>query len=289
MAKLLYEFLQEQSNPRPFLIGRGLLPVSGKVVLGGAPKANKSFIALNMGISLAKGEPIFKAMDSKGQPILPVSKKCRVLYFEQEIGEGGLRNRLNGILGGELDPAVEFFIKSRDMQMRLDTEDGRKLITKEVDEVRPDVIIFDPLAKFHLLDENSAQHMGAIMRAGDKLIEAFGTSIIYIHHTAKESPDPEMARRGGSRLRGSSAVFADVDTLILVDRQGASNAKEPVIKLEFEIRQDEPLDNIYVRRTKSGVCEYLPPHTRHRVVPAAEALPEAELEPDFVPKAMKGF
>jgi RecA-family ATPase len=260
------------------LIGRGVLPVAGKVVLGGPPKSNKSFVGLNIGIALAKGLPIFGAMGADGKPLLPVYKKCKVLYLEQEIGDDGARNRLNGIVGGELDPDIPFFIKSRDMQMRLDTEEGRKLIDAEVAEVRPDVVIFDPLAKFHLLDENSAQHMGAIMRAGDKLIEKYGTALMYIHHTGKENADPDMARRGGNRLRGSSAVFADVDTLILIDRQGASTTKEPTIKLEFEVRQDEPLDNIFVRRLKSGICQYLPPFKREKPV-----------EPSFVPEPFGGL
>jgi len=274
LAVLLYDFLQETPKPLPMVVGKGLLPVSGKMVLAGAPKSNKSWVAINMALAMARNRPVFEGIAANGEWILPTYKKSRVLYLEQEVGPDGLRNRLGGILAGELDPSIELFIKSRDMMMRLDTEEGRKLIDKEVDEVKPDVTIFDPLAKFHLLDENSAQHMGAIMRAGDKLVEKYGTALIYIHHTGKDPADPDQARRGGNRLRGSSAVFADVDTLVLVDRQGAANAKEPTLKLEFEIRQGEPLDPLYVKRDKNGVCKYLPPHKRFEAaVPVAVAAP----------------
>jgi RecA-family ATPase len=255
------------------------------MVLGGAPKANKSFVGLNIALDMARGRNIFGAIGPDGQALLPVKKKFRVLYLEQEIGPDGLRHRLNGIVNGELDPAIEFFIKSKDMQMRLDMEEGRRLIEAEVAEVKPDVVIFDPLAKFHLLDENSAQHMGAIMRAGDRLIEKYGTALIYIHHTGKDNPDPDQARRGGNRLRGSSAVFADVDTLVLVDRQGSASTKEPTIKLEFEVRQDEPLDNIYVRRTKTGVCEYLAPKKANS--PPIKL--DAPAEPELIEAKFKGL
>lgn len=284
MAQLLYDFLQQESKPKPMLIGRGILPRQGKAVLGGAPKANKSFVALNMAMNMAKGEHIFRAHSIDGMPLMPVKEKLKVLYLEQEIGDDGLRGRLAGILGGELDPSLEFFIKSRDMAMRLDTPEGRKLIEEEIAQVKPDVTIFDPLTKFHLLDENSAQHMGAIMKAGDKFIEKYGTALIYIHHTGKEDPDPDRARRGGNRLRGSSAVFADVDTLLLIDRQGPSNTKEPTIKIEFEIRQGEPIDPIHVRRTRTGVCEYL----GKKSLPAPQLI-EGPPEPNLLPKQFGGL
>lgn len=276
MSKLLYDFLQETATPQPMVIHRGVLPRAGKCVLGGAPKAGKSFIALNMALDMARGRHIFSAHYNNGTPVMPCTKKFRVLYFEQEIGPDGLRDRLHAMLKGELDPSIELFIKSRDMQMRLDMDSGRELIAAECAEVKPDVVIFDPLAKFHLYDENSAQQMGAVMRAGDKLVEKFGTAIIYIHHTAK--PGAEDNKRGGDRLRGSSAVFADVDTLILVDRQGASNVREPVIKLEMELRRGEPIESIYLKRNRHGICEYIGETNKERErvapIPVAAEYPE---------------
>lgn len=236
------------------IIGRGVLPKKGKAVIGGAPKANKSFIAMNMALAMAKGENCFDAYYPNKAPVMPVHDKFKILYLEQEIGEDGLRNRLLNICQGELDPAIQLFIKSRDLSLRLDSEEGRALIEAEVAEVNPDVVIFDPLAKFHLLDENSNQHMGAIMRAGDRIVEKFGSALIYVHHTAKENPDQE--KRGGNRLRGASAVFADVDTVILVDRQGSNDVKEPILKLELEMRRGEPIEAIYLRRLRNGRCVY---------------------------------
>lgn len=256
MAELLFDFLSRDFKPQPAIIGRGLLPIKSKCIIGGAPKVGKSFIALNVALSITRGRPLFDAYYNNSTPVFPVSKTHRVLYLEQEVGDYDLRNRLNSILGGELDPGIELFIKSRDLQLRLDTDEGRRLIAAEVAEVKPDVVIFDPLAKFHLQDENSAQWMGAIMRAGDRLIEEYGCALIYIHHIGKPGGE-ENAKRGGDRLRGSSAVFADVDTLILVDRQSASNVREPVLKLEMELRRGEPIENIYLKRDRRGICEYI--------------------------------
>lgn len=266
MAELLADFLDKEFAVAPELVGRGLLPVGGKLVLGGAPKSNKSYIALNMAVSLALGRPLFGGYYSGELPVFPVRKKCRVLYIEQEIGEQGLQDRLAKLAVGLDLLGVEFYIKSRDMGMRMDTQEGIELIGAEIGQVRPDVTFLDPLAKFHLSDENSAQHMGAIMRVGDRWIEAHGTALVYIHHTGHQHPD--NPRRGGDKLRGSSAVFADADSIILCERTSAASTKEPLVKLEFEIRRGAPLEDVYVKRLMDGKVIYIPTGERFKERPA---------------------
>lgn len=253
MAELLVDFITREVEQLPQIIGRGVLPLKGKMVLGGDPKANKSYIALNIGLDLAQGKNIFSAMYKSGTPVLPVTRRHSVLYVEQEIGERGLRERLKPMVATPGD--IPFYIKTRDMGMRMDTPQGRTAIQAEIEQCRPEVVILDPLAKFHLSDENSAQQMGAIMRVGDHWVENYNVAIVYIHHTSKENF--EHVRRGGARLRGSSVIFADVDTFIEVSRKSAAHHKEPVIELGFEVRQAEPLHPIFIKRLSSGLCEYL--------------------------------
>lgn len=251
MALSVREFMDLEPPPIPYLVGRGVLPVRGKLILGAPPKANKSFIAINMGLALAEGRPLFNAVYKSGTPVFPVIKPCRVLYIEQELGQTGLKQRLAGIL---LENRPEnFFIKTRDTALRLDTEPGIAVIRGEVAQVKPDVVIFDPLAKFHLEDENSAQGMGFVMRNLDHLIQDFGTAVIVIHHTKK--PNDEYPSRGGDRLRGSSAVFADVDSLMEIERLSGESVKEPILKLGFELRHGEPIEPVFLTRLGTGeVC-----------------------------------
>lgn len=257
MAETLLDFLSKPVTHQPMLIKRGVLPLAGKAIIGGLPKSNKSFVALNIIKALAEGSAVFGAYYSEGVPVLGVTKPCKVLYIEQEIGADGLRERLLGMSHGEIEN-LPIFIKTRDTKLQLDSPAGQAAIRKELDEVKPDVLVMDPLAKFHVQDENSAQFMGAIMRVGDKFIEDYGCAIIYIHHTGKPSDDPEKerGRRGGNRLRGSSAIFADVDTFIEVSNLSGEQASEPVLKLSFEIRRGKPIPPILVRRREDGNCTY---------------------------------
>ena len=253
MAELLADFLEKESIAIPHIIGRGILPVKGKMIMFGDPKTNKSYIALNIALALSRGEHIFGAKYNSDTPVLPVNKSYTVLYIEQEIGEDGLRERLKTMIpepGG-----IPFYLKTRDMEMRMDTSGGREAIQKEIEQVRPDVLILDPLAKFHLADENSAQHMGAVMRVGDHWIEDYGLAIIYIHHAGKQQAF--VSRKGGQRIRGSSAMFGDADALMEVVRKSSPTHKEPTLELGFELRRGEPLESIFIKRLRGGLCEYL--------------------------------
>jgi regulatory protein RepA len=263
MAELLSKFLEREFPIKPFIVGRGILPIESKLVIGGAPKAGKSFIAMNIAMDLALGRDLFGAYYKNGKPVFPVAKKCRVLYIEQEIGDIGLQERLRGVEGkdgllqGASPALMDWLIKTRDTQMRLDTDEGRDLLYQEVESVHPDVVILDPMAKFHLLDENSAQEMSVVGRVGDHFIEKTGCSVIWVHHSSKPpSSALETPRSGGDRLRGSSAIFADVDTVMLVDLKSSEKAPEPVIQLDFILRRGTPIGSIYVRRLKDGRIFY---------------------------------
>lgn len=265
MAEPLSEFLAKEIPKVPWLVGRGVLPVASKCVIGGSPKSNKSWIAMNIAMDLALGRPLFDARYKNGTPVFPVARKCRVLYIEQEIGDVGLQERLKGaegepgLLTGASPELMDWLIKTRDTAMRVDTEEGRDLLYQEVEFVKPDVVILDPMAKFHLLDENSAQEMSVIGRVGDHFIEKTGCSVIWVHHSSKPpSSAMETPRSGGDRLRGSSAIFADVDTVMLVDLKSSEKAPEPVIALDFILRRGTPIGQIYVRRMRDGRIVYQP-------------------------------
>jgi RecA-family ATPase len=258
----LSDFLAKEYKPEAHIIGRGILPVKGKCIVAGSPKSNKSFLMLNVALDLCRGRRLFDASYKTGAPVFPVSKPWRVLYLEMELGEQGLLERLKGsnnragLTTGLTADGLEFYIQTRDTAMRLDTKEGRDFIQQVVKTVKPDVTIFDPLAKFHLADENSSQETGALMRVVDHLIEDHGTAAIIVHHIGKQDPDPAKQKRGGDRLRGSSALFADTDTLLEVTRLSSEHTTEPILKLSFELRRGEPIEDIFLQRKRDGsvVC-----------------------------------
>lgn len=263
MVEILADFLKKEYKPEAHIIGRGILPCQGRLILGGTPKSNKSFLMLNILLDLVRGRNLFGAEYTSGKAVFPVNKQWRVLYLEMELGEQGLLERLRGTEGhaglttGLSAEGLPFFIQTRDTAMRLDTPDGRDFIDQVVHSTKPDLVVFDPFAKFNLGNENDVQEMGAVLRIADHITEDHGTATAFIHHIGKMDPDPNKQKRGGDRLRGSSAIFADLDTFIEVDRLSSPHAAEPVLRLSFELRRGEPVEDIFVRRHRDGLVTWL--------------------------------
>lgn len=261
MAQILVDFLKTEYKPSAHIIGRGVLPCGGKLFLAGSPKSNKSFLMLNIMLDLVRGRRLFDATYKRGIPVLPVMQPWRVLYLEMELGEQGLLERLRGtegkpgLLSGLEAEGLPLFIQPRDTAMRLDTPEGRDYISQLVKDTKPDVTVFDPFAKFNLSNENDSQEMGAVMRVADHLVEDYGTAIVFIHHIGKQNED--NPRRGGDRLRGSSALFGDLDTLIEVTRKSNEHHSEPVLELSFEMRRGEPIEPLFVQRMRDGSVQWL--------------------------------
>lgn len=79
------------------------------------------------------------------------------------------------------------------------------------DHPRPAMIWLDTLARtFGAGDENSQKDMNAFVQGIDRLRDHFGCLVGVVHHTGKEET------RG---LRGSSALYAAMDTVIRTDRK----------------------------------------------------------------------
>jgi RecA-family ATPase len=261
LAQILADFLKTEYKPAAHIIGRGVLPCGGKLFLAGSPKSNKSFLMLNIMLDLVRGRRLFDATYKRGTPVLPVTQPWRVLYLEMELGEQGLLERLQGtegkpgLLSGIEAEGLPLFVQPRDTAMRLDTPEGRDYISQIVKDTKPDVTVFDPFAKFNLSNENDAQEMGAVMRVADHLVEDYGTAIVFIHHIGKQHED--NPRRGGDRLRGSSAIFGDLDTLIEVTRKSNEHHPEPVLELSFELRRGEPMESLFVQRMRDGSINWM--------------------------------
>ena len=255
MPELLYDLLTAPEDPVPYLIGN-ILPVKGKLIVAGAPKTNKSWICLNMALGLARGQPLFGAYAKETKkPIFPVYKRSKVLVIEQEMGRQGTRDRMKQMLSPEQALGLDIYIKTRDVMLRMDTQEGKEAIEAEIAACRPDVVLADPMNKLHGVKEDSSEEIGRVLRFTDLLIEKYNLSWIWVHHSSK--PSVENPRYGGDRIRGSSAIFGDVDSAILVNRKSAQDHPEPVLELEFELRRSEPMQKKYLKRRRSGIVEYV--------------------------------
>lgn len=177
-----------------------LLPKPGITVLLGAPKAGKSYLALQIALAMAQGR------DFLGQR---APRLIRTLYLQLDTSEPIWRERLSETREAGYDLTGDVFMVHPEDQMKIDVlqEASRQWVTQALDACQPDVVIVDVLRECHNADENDNS---AMKRVGDRLVELFGAyCLILLHHTRKipdevTDPNPLTVSRGASYVTGKA-------------------------------------------------------------------------------------
>lgn len=238
------ELVSRVYEKSPYIIDENILHDKGLMFIGGAPKSYKSFVLNTLCMHLATGTPLFGAYRKKARETAPafrVQKPYRILLFEQEIGDFSLKDRLLPLADTleELQRSLfldNVFTHSCDRSLRLDNPEGAAAIGKIIEEVKPDIVIFDPLVEFHHGDENSTQDMSRVMRGVDWIRDRYNVAVIMSHHCGKATE----LRSGADALRGSSAIFGKGDSyfMLTVHNRGAGiMAVEPTLRRGIPIRR----------------------------------------------------
>jgi len=211
-----HDIVNDESEPPPPIIDDGVLLDRSLLIIVGQPKANKSFLALNMGVAIASGA------DFAG---FSVVDKHRVLFLSAEGGYYSNRERIKTITA-DIDGAdlQEIFFSIKIVpDLESDTDDA---IFKEcIEKYNPKVLILDPFIRFHTADENSSSSMSNIFAKIRKLIDGHDIAVILVHHEGKN------ASKGG---RGSSVIHAEYDSCIKIRKPKNGNHM-----FEFDMRHVE--------------------------------------------------
>lgn len=186
---------------------QGFTTEPGVTFITGVAKAGKSQLALRMAIALASGRQFLGRFD------VPAWRK--VLYV---LGEDWLPNAVRRIKAHALDMGFTTDEIATQVHpnlqvvpvcgLRLDQPSQVKLLCGALDTFGYNVLVIDPLARFHQLDEDRASGMAPLLRTfreiGDTRV------LIVVHHEGKHL-EGRLAFGGplGHRSRGTSA-FADL-------------------------------------------------------------------------------
>jgi len=166
-------------------------------IVGGEPKSCKSFLALDLAVSVASGTPFLRRF--------PVHGKGRVLLFCAEDSLHVVRARLEGIaLAAGVDfAALEVFVITCP-SLRLDLKEDRERLGATVEALRPRLLVLDPFVRLHRIDENVAAEVAPLLEGLRALERRFEVAIALVHHAKKGAG----GARGGQALRGSSELHA---------------------------------------------------------------------------------
>ena len=147
--------LAERAEEHRWLVA-GLWSDEAVGIVGGEPKCCKSFLALDLAVSVASGAPCLRRFD--------VPKPGRVLLYAAEDALHVVRRRLDGIAA-----AAGVMLADLDIQvitaptLRLDIEADRRNLVETVDRLRPRLLVLDPFVRLHRIDENASGEVAPLL------------------------------------------------------------------------------------------------------------------------------
>ena len=179
----------------------------GVGIVGGMPKNCKSWMGLDMAISVASGTPCLGRF--------PVEQPGPAVVFLAEDGLGAVRSRIDAICTHRrLDlHRLPLHVITAPV-LRLDTAEHQAALHATMDKLRPRLLVLDPLVRLHRLNENDANEMSGLLGFLRELQRRWGVAIALVHHASKRA-----RARPGQALRGSSDLHAFVDSLAYLARQ----------------------------------------------------------------------
>jgi len=223
------------AGPQTQWLVEGLWSDQAVGILGGEPKCYKSFLALDVAVSVASGTACLRQF--------PVRRTGKVLLFPAEDSLAIVRQRLEGIATmAQVDfPSLPVEVITAP-SLRLDTPTDRQRLADTIQTLQPILLVLDPLIRLHRIDENDATQVAALLSYLRELQRRFQVAILLVHHARKDS----NGSRPGQALRGSSELHGWGDSNLYMRRKGAQ------LTLSTEHRAAPSQDHIPLQLTQAG-------------------------------------
>ena len=223
-------------------------------VIGGAPKCSKTWLGLDLALSVATGTACL------GKYAVPQSGPVLVYLAEDALPI--VRERVQGMArqrGLDLD-AIEIHVITAPT-LRLDRGPHRERLFETARRIRPRLLLLDPLVRLHGIDENNATQVAQLLAYFRSLPRRLDLSVMLVHHTRKNASGGVAAGQG---LRGSSDLHAFGDSNLYLRRsrerlvlsgEHRAAAAPPAVYLELSTAN---ADTMHLR-----VVAELEQHNRH--------------------------
>jgi hypothetical protein len=228
-------------------------------ILGGEPKCCKSFLALDLAVSVAAGVPCLRQF--------PVPRSGPVLLFPAEDPLIVVRQRLAGICvaaGVAFEPLPVQVITAP--SLRLDLAQDRQRLANTVQALTPVLLILDPLIRIHRVDENESSQIAPLLSYLRQLQRQFHLAVLVVHHARKDA----QGQRPGQALRGSSDLHGWGDSNLYLRRRGDH------LTLSTEHRAAPSQEHLPLQLTQQGSALALAIQSPTACPPPTDALPPLE-------------
>jgi RecA-family ATPase len=244
--RTMEDSLQRPLAMAPVLID-GLLRKGHQMAINAPSKAAKSFLTINLGLSLATGTDF----------LVYSCVKCKVLAINFEIDPASYEERVKVVAkakGINLMTDTNFHF----WHLRGHSAPIEKLVPQLLDQIKNgfyDVVLIDPLYKMMLtergFDENAAGSMLSLFTHLDKICMESGVSLIWVGHFSKGF---QGAKDAIDRVSGSGVLARAPDAILIMSEVDISKmpqtlniGKKPeVYRIETILREFAPAASLSV-------------------------------------------
>lgn len=194
IPKRIGNLLNEPDNETDWLLD-GILPMKGLSILASKPKVGKSTLARNLAFCTARGETFFGRKVNKGP----------VIYYALEEKEDEVKRHFRD-MGATVSDDIYTYSGGV-------TENAIHDISKTTNDIKPVLIIIDPLFRFaKLYDANDYIQATRALEPLLRFAREHDIHVLLIHHTNKKE------KQDSDSLLGSTGIYASVDTLLIMKK-----------------------------------------------------------------------
>lgn len=256
-----YSSFMAMAMEEPKWLVENIWTASSHGIIGGEPKTQKTTLAIALALSVASGLPFL------GDDRYAVGQQGPVLMVQEENAPWMMQDRMRKIAAhmglisrkeahirpagaGALGRSLVELDMPADVPLRLlnnygfdlDVEEHRDMLWVEVDQLRPVLVLLDPL--YLILggaDENHSAQLRPFLKWLMHLRYEFNCAVAVIHHFHKQSQSPGVTvRRAGQRLMGSATLHGWVDSAIYASAMEEERTGWTKTQVETEFRSMAP-------------------------------------------------
>ena len=182
---------------------------AGVGFIGGSPKSCKSFLALDLALSVASSTPCLGRFE--------VLDPGPALVFFAEDPPGVVRQRLTALTRQRaLDLARVPLHVITASGLRLDLERDQLRLDRTLAALQPRLLLLDPFVRLHRINENDAGEVSRVLAFLRQLQRQHHVAVVVVHHTRKNGP---AGVQPGQGLRGSGDFHAWTDSALYLRRK----------------------------------------------------------------------
>lgn len=203
----IHEFLSDSVSARwicqPFIAREAI------GFMAGLPETNKTWLTIDLAIEAARG-------GGQWAGLFPV-EPARVLFIDQERFKGETQRRFKATIRAKgIDPKAlsdTLFIQCG-TSLKFDDPTSFDAFKRNLERIKPDLIIIDSFATVHSVNENSRMEVQQVMNKVKQVRDEFKCSVLFIDHEnksvfadAENNVAPSAFRMVGSVGKTAAAEF----------------------------------------------------------------------------------